>query len=477
MKNNKALKIFALIFTISLCVGVLFSVNAFAENDSEPKIVSQNVMYNEKFCLMYAVDASTVVEAPVKLYLYEQSPADGASPVKVYETSTITPAKGNLTLDCYIFTTDGVAAYAMAQNFYVQAVDAKGNASEVKRYSVGEYLYERLASDDVSEKQRVFYGKTLEFGAGAQKIIAKETDETKYINNFCYVKSLDGTLVDGYTGGIFSKGSNVTIAKSGEEKWTAISYAADGGYTTKIITDGSYTIPSNAVSVELNAGQRIVYRDSSMTFEDKTDGEDDYTYFSKNSGTVRQYVYEEGRGMVLMATMSKADAGIYTKNIDTSIASKEEATAFEFSFDIKMNFDPLNTASRQYIIPAVRFDGASKRITRIGMGHNPNKTNFGFVNPKSGNEIQAIPDVDYSDWFHVRIVYYEGDTNGYVYINGTDTPFVLPYSGGGGSSGYTGDISLIDRVDFLIENTDSLSTIYIDNVFCGFTKDTIQMVE
>ena len=479
MKKGKLIKISVFILTLSLCLCAVFamSANAADAQTTKPEIISQNVRYTDQFCLMFAVDSSAI--SPITLNVYRAVPNEETPCENSYVVSSATPGSvSGLGKDAYIFTVQGVGATKLDTEFYVQAVDAKGNKSDLLRYSVVEYLYERLASERSTEAQKEFYNDTLAFGAAAQLLFAEEGTTPELITSLSYV-TVDGGTVNDFINesGVYRIGDTITLRTPNaiSSTWKVTTTSADGAKTTATVTDKYVVV--DAVKTEFELVSKKAHRSEVITFEDKTDGTSDTTYFSKESGTVCQYVYEEGRGMVLKATMSKANAGIYTKNIDTSIASKEEATAFEFSFDIKMNFDPLNTASRQYIIPAVRFDGASKRITRIGMGHNPNKTNFGFVNPKSGNEIQAIPDVDYSDWFHVRIVYYEGDTNGYVYINGTDTPFVLPYSGGGGSSGYTGDISLIDRVDFLIENTDSLSTIYIDNVFCGFTKDTIQTVE
>ena len=480
MKNSRFSKISAFILLLSLCVGMIvpFSVSAEtgAQTETKPKIVSQNVTYNEKFCLMYAVDASTVAEGSVKLYLYEADPATGAKAVKIYEVDEITAAHGNLPIDCYIFTTEGVAAYAMSQNFYVQAVDAAGNKSDVKKYSVGEYLYERLASDDASDRQRAFYGATLDFGAGAQKAILKETDPTKYINNFCYVKSLDGTLVNGFSGGIYSKGETVTVAKSGAEKCTAISYASDGGYTSKIITDGSYIIPSDAVTVELSAGQRIVYRDASKDFENYTEGTTK-GYFTVE-GTVTNYgfkKFDDEHGMIYSATFG---SGAYLKNekIDTSLATAANATAVEYSFDIRVTLDTtVNTADSKCICFEQKWKNGSNSTSTANSTYGYFTNGYLVLGSAKGSALgsgsKSFEDVKLGDWFHVRIVTYKGDSNRYFYINGSDVPSFYDVKRYDDSS-YSGDLSTLTQARINSNNANGAGfTVELDNVFYGYTMD------
>lgn len=466
MKTNKALKIPVLILALSLLVGMLFCVNTLATDETKPEIISQNVKYSEKFCLMYAVDAETVEAGPVKLYLYEQSPDTGAGYVKVYEASEITPAAGNLNKDCYIFTTDGVTAYAMAQNFYVQAVDAKGNASDVKRYSVGEYLYERLASSDASVKQREFYNATLNFGAGAQKIVAKETDESKYINNYCYVTSIDGTLVDGYSGGIFPKGSTVTLSKSGATELTAISYDVDGGYVTKI-TDGAFTVPSNAVSVEVNEGRRVIYRESAQSFDSA-----DTSYFKKQAGSVTMAIADNDiNGKVYSATFtstSKSQLRRESSYRDVTVAPMDTATALEISFDLRVTLDTSSntTADPYFNLEQEWWYGSSNSRAYLTELHFKDGTLAIQSEGKSNTRVN-YQDVELGEWFHVRVVTYKGDSNRYIYINGSDIPFV-----DSSNVNFTGSIKGLTNVDFAVRNQYGKGfTLEIDNYFYGYTMD------
>ena len=472
MKNNKFIKISVLILTLSLCVGMLvpFSVSAetTAETETKPEIISQNVQYSEKFSLMYAVAADTAA-APVTLYLYDADPVTGAEPVRTYVEDEVTAATGNLAEDSYVFITEGVAAYAMAKDFYVQAVDADGKQSDVKKYSVGLYLYERLAASDATAEQKNFYNATLNFGASAQKVILKETDESKYINNYCYVTSIDGTTVNGFGSDIFPKGSTVTLAKEGAEKLTAIAYDADGGYIPKITAD-SYTIPTDAVSVEVSAGNRIIYRDQRKTFDDLAIG-DTSSFIAGNLDTDNNLgvVDTEDHGKVYSVRFDQASDHIYQWSPSTKLVTKDKATAVEFSFDIKVSFDSTaNTSTNPYFtLLDQKYNGSASAF----------RTNAFFAkgylelkDARTNKAAAAYTDIQLDEWFHVRGVCYEGDPTMYVYVNGSDVPLANNVLDSG--STYVGEVSTLGfgRISALDANGAGF-TIQIDNFFYGFTMD------
>ena len=478
MKNNKFLKISALILALTLCIGMILPLTIGAEDaqtETKPEIISQNVTYNEKFCLMYAVDASTVAEGPVTLYLYEANPEEGAKAVKSYEVNEVTAAYGNLPVDSYIFTTDGVAAYAMAQNFYVQAVDAAGNASDVKKYSVGEYLYERLADSTATVKQKNFYNATLDFGASAQKVILKETDEAKYINNYVYVTSIDGTTVNGFNKGIFPKGAELTLAKAGANELTAISYDKDGGYMPKI-TDGAFTVPADAVSVEVSAGRRVIYRDSIQTFESYTAGETGY-FTAEGSFADKKFVDAGGDHGIAYSATFNSGAYLYRGSSnypDTTIAAADEATAVEFSFDIRVTLDKtVNTSSDPFFCFDQRFNNGSSLSSTAARTQAHFKNGYLELQSSVGSAVgsgrTSFEDAKLGEWFHIRVVSYEGDSNKYYYINGSDTPFYDTRSSG---SAYEGDVSLLTQARLSVFNASGAGfTIEIDNLFYGYTMD------
>ena len=481
MRNNKFVRISVLILALALCFGAAFAMSAVAEEPAaKPEIISQNVMYTDQFCLMYAVGASA--KAPITLNVYRAVP-DSETPVdSTYTVSDVTDgAKSGLGKDAYIFTVKGVGATDLGEEFYVQAVDADGNKSDLMRYSVAEYLYERLASDRATEAQKEFYNNTLTFGATAQTLFAEEGEEFTLITDYRYVTVVGGTINDYINeSGIYPLGEKLTlrVPDAISSTWNVTTTLADGTTATVEATD-KYVV-TDAVKTELELVSTKAYRPEAVGFEDKTDGEE-AKFFEKelNGGTISEYkyVYEEGRGMVLTADIETVANAMLKKTVmDESIVSKDEATAFEFSFDIKLDFKNDNTNSRRYVLPSVRY-GSGSRISRQSFGIDKGESHLSFLGYGGGSAYQEFTDVECNDWFHLRIVYYKGDTsrNAYVYVNGSDTPFLM--SGGGGSSSYAGDISQINRVELNFENKDSDAIIYLDNVFCGFTTDTMPAAE
>ena len=75
MKN----RIISLILALALIASVIPAIVVSADDAAtKPEIISNNIEYNDKFSLMYAVDAATVAEGPVTLNIYTTATADGA---------------------------------------------------------------------------------------------------------------------------------------------------------------------------------------------------------------------------------------------------------------------------------------------------------------------------------------------------------------------------------------------------------------
>ena len=79
---KKTVKILIAVLTLTLVIGALLAVSAGAtEEGKTPKIISQNVYYDDVFSLMYAVSADSVNEGPVTLNIYYEYP-DSNSEIK-----------------------------------------------------------------------------------------------------------------------------------------------------------------------------------------------------------------------------------------------------------------------------------------------------------------------------------------------------------------------------------------------------------
>ena len=256
MKTSKVLLLtLALVLVIGIAVGVISS----AEDAKTPDIISQNVRYDEVFSLMYAIDAASVNEAPVILNLYYDDPADGAEIKKTYTASEpqIERIDGEDTL-VYVFITEGVAAKALTQNFYVQAVDNTGAESEVVRYSVLEYLNVRLyGGQTITESQKALYEDVISFASSAQRVLINEkdsdtTNDIPLASTYSLVEIKDGIILEdvdatrGYDQGVYPEGTKV--------------YPYREGFTGKwnVITAGGSTQIDNGAEVTVNGYTKIV---------------------------------------------------------------------------------------------------------------------------------------------------------------------------------------------------------------------------
>ena len=476
MQNNRLTKISILIITLALCICAVFAMSVSAEEASatKPEIISQNVMYTDQFCLMYAVDASAA--APITLNVYRAVP-DAETPVEksyVVEKATSGTESG-LGKDAYIFTVQGVWANELLDEYYVQAVDANGNKSELKRYSVAEYLYQRLASDRVTEDQKAFYNATLKFGADAQTLFAPEGTTPDLITDYRYVTVSGGTINDYINeSGIYLLGETITlrVPDAITSQWNVSITNADGIISTSETND-KYVV-TDAVKTEFDLVSTKAYRPQANTFEEFTE-DDTCKFFSTeklSGGYINDfgYAYEEGHGMIIKASMGSAL--LMRSGFDTSIATKDTATAFEFSFDIKIEFLEDKAGYREYILPGIRYSG-SNFTTRKSLGRDLTGNYLCFLGSGGGSPFAKFEDVDCSDWFHVRMVYYAGDTTRYIYVNGSETPIKMTADTGS----YSGDIKTISRAEFYLEKDYSDLVISLDNVFCGYTMDTLPVAE
>lgn len=222
MKN----KIFAFLVCVALLISSVPAVFASAEEATSPEIISQNIEYDGYFGLMYAVDAATVKGGKVTVTVYdsEMTLLDSYTSTN---TETITRANGE-EVSVYVLTTAPVAAKDMADVYYAKATDGEGNEGALKRYSVGEYLYERLYLNGIINAEegtkdynkKVFYENVLAMGASAQTVLVNdkkaegEALET-LVTDYKYVNVTGGTLSDGYTSGIFENGTTVTVRHLG----------------------------------------------------------------------------------------------------------------------------------------------------------------------------------------------------------------------------------------------------------------------
>ncbi len=266
MKNKISFKLVSFLLAVILCLSAACTTALAAEEPvaaeaKKPEIISQNVMYGGNFSLMFAVDASTVSGDTVTLRVYDAEPADGS---KALWSKTISSAEQTTSINgtpCFVFTTPGVAAKDMDKNYYVVAESA-GVESDVKKYSVAKYLYERLYGDQVAfgtsaleKAQAKLYFSTLEFGKNAQDLLFNydedtTNDRTTFVTDLCYVtvnskNGIKGTLNNGESAILVKNGESVSVGSS-TIKFNGKNYAA-GEFEVQSIS-GSEIVSTSTLS-------------------------------------------------------------------------------------------------------------------------------------------------------------------------------------------------------------------------------------
>ena len=187
-KSIKRIISFALM--LSLLVGMMAGFSAFAAETETVEIISKNLYYGDTFNIMYAVN-STSDDVVLNIYtMNDKGELELAVTVDEYITDTVKGVE-----NAKVFTSAiGVPAQNIDKEFYAQAVT--GNTkSEMVKYSVLEYLYERLTvSEGVTEEQATMYNSLLAFADAADVVVNKDT--TTNIAKYAYVRVTNGT-VDG----------------------------------------------------------------------------------------------------------------------------------------------------------------------------------------------------------------------------------------------------------------------------------------
>lgn len=266
MKNRTA-KLVVAVLTLAIALGAAIGITSMAEETVAPEIISKNVAYNGNFALMYAVDKATVTGESLTLSVYSTEAADEASLVwsKTVSLDTATEEVGGV--ESYVITTPGVSAKDMGTEFYVQAVSGEAKSS-VLRYSVAEYLYERLfkngvvnATEGADLARKQFYYSVLEMGKNAENVLLNydenpDNDVTTFVTDLYYVTVEDGGVDNANTAAVLSPGvaftpifDDTTLAEDYTfGGWNVKYYAYDGTVTEGTVKpDTAITATSHMV--------------------------------------------------------------------------------------------------------------------------------------------------------------------------------------------------------------------------------------
>ncbi len=471
MKNNKFSKIAIAILTLALCIGAVFAmtVNAAGDtNTSAPKIISQNIKYGTDYRILYAVDSEGIT-GPVTLTVRNEE-----NTIFYQGTVSETTYIKQLDKNVYKFTTNAISHLNMTDCFYVTASTEANGTSAPKRYSVAEYLYQRLSDPTASDAQIKLYERTIAYGESLQLVVGEldaEKDADKLISNLRYVTVEGGKLADGYSAGVYPVGTALTPTGDGVDAWTVYTYSAKGVKldTSKKVT--SYEIPSTQDLAHV----RFCFEIGPDDLEGYADwSEVQNALISTTSAATGSLVSDAEKGNVGKVAFSAAGGFLRFNKFNTGVAPTA-ATAFVASFDLKIDAAsrPEEDAAKSASID-LKFRDSGKNqwmriqlqvikqgaTTQIGLGHDSNwaTTDKWYT-------------VETTDWLNVKVMQYEGNKNVYLYVEGdTENPITLVNQNTTASnSGYT--IDDLSFVDIGWGNNMKGIDVYFDNVFFGFTED------
>lgn len=185
-------------------------------NDIVPslEIVSYNISYGDSIYLVVAVDDGEVDSNlyNVEMLFWNSLPDSYDVTTADYQTSSKTEMVVK-EKECLIFYSNGIAAKEMADEIYMCAYVKIGNDeyySNVCKYSVVEYVYDRLNNNESTEKQINLYHAMLEYGASAQILFDYNLDRLAN-STFLNVSLEEGILEDGFDYGLYPINSEITI--------------------------------------------------------------------------------------------------------------------------------------------------------------------------------------------------------------------------------------------------------------------------
>lgn len=447
MKNTKALKLITVILSVALLIGAAFAIAVSAEGEAKsPEIISYNVEYGEKYALMYAVDASTVNSAPVTLNLYAADPATGADIIRSYVAEKSETIKiDGVETEAYVFITDGVAAKNLTQIFYAQATDKSGAKGNVVRYSVIEYMYQRLSGQQkITANQETLYRTVIELASiSTQVLINDKTEGTEndvtLASDYSYVYfpygdgfigETDGAT-DGYKAGIYAKGATIypTVAATATGNYTATIYDDNAQIKgTKVIKNGEALQLDGDMTIITAGGEKPYSPDLTdaagrLTFDNgeafsnyKIKFNDDKNQLETNS-TSGVYSIVDGTpwgqsSKIFNITLDGVNRTWYAKVMNETAGA--DAKGIKYELDLMFTTPSTDTTWSFNIVTG---NAAATNTCRAQFIVKANGTVQ--IKDRETNEVTTL-DVKTGQWFRLTVEYMNNSTDGIIanwYIN------------------------------------------------------------
>lgn len=267
-------KLIVTILSLVLLAGSVFGIAISAEEtDNSVEILAQNIVYNDRVAVVYAVDA-TVEEArngDVRVFYYWAE--DGVATLK--EAQFIDPdASGSRDNTLVfkgqypIFYTEGVPAKELGKVACVTACRGTAPAADAtyKSYSAVQYLYSKLFKDGIAfategddALRRDLYTNLLMYGAAAQELLVNkdlaDEDKVTLVTDYSYIyTTTDGVTINGVKQIVSPDAFEATFVYSGDqmlEGWTVTVIDED---CEPVDVDGNTYTVSGIIKVEPKFG-------------------------------------------------------------------------------------------------------------------------------------------------------------------------------------------------------------------------------
>lgn len=489
--KNRIFKLLVLTLSLILVIGASVITTAAENEETTPTIISKNLEYGEKFAIMYAVDAATVAEGPVTLKVYAEAPAEGVAALRTYTSAApeTIEIKGVET-SAYVFITEGIAPKDMADEFYAQATDASGKVGAAVKYSVVEYLLERLYGGyDLEDTQIELYKTAHAFGVAAQNRFA--AGDAIRMNDYKYVRVVDGT-VNGVEKGMFLAGTPLTLSGN-TFGWAATAFA-DSSVTK--INGSSYTVADNVLIATRPADLTTSYFTTQGALGEKTF---DYT----NKAFWALCVRNTSSGIPFIENTNAMNADLTSNkhaDVDKSLEGGNHAlkignvggshaipqiqftnlnsadkNCFVFETDIQFNIEATNqvTAAKQYFARISLLDTFGDRVQSNTNGYMPTK-NEGAYYFELGGAFDTETgtwtnvgingfNVENGKWYKMTVEYYKAENTMNLYFDG-----YLISSVSGLDAGFAPVAGVIQ-----LQGQAYGSSIYVDNTYVGTVDKTL----
>ena len=472
MKKANVLKLLVL----ALCVTLLGAVAVFSasaeESELSVSIVAKNVSYDDVVKVMFAVDDSNAGGNEIEVLYYLEDPVtnpDAKAYLGVEYDEGYT--KDDVTYPAYF--TAGFPAKAIGDQVYARAhIVGSDVYSDVMRYSVVEYLYERLYLDNATGDKKALYEDLLSYGASAQKVLCPDA-ETR-ISDYVLVGIQGGTLDGRYFQGIYVAGDKLYPTGAGVTTWYANVVDVTTGEidTTEVANAAEYTVegftmftiaalgdeepapdpdPTPAYKPDLtDTAGRILWSESNNISDYKSAGAIDYWM---GSGAPLEIVdgapYGEASKVVHMGTQSSGNQDqLFIKT------TKAAANASVYIFESDIMVDPDSACTYELIFQNSSVPSAQRLAYKLSLrvGTNGNGQIAG-----SNIETVSAPGVA-GNWFRLRVEYADvSDTEIKitVYFNGMKVAESAAFA----KTHAANDLTQV----YFAASTSSVGDMYIDN--------------